>query len=169
MFESKPDQLLFAFHNDQYIICADNGLLSMIMEEKPDIVHTHTPKAGLLGMLAASISGVPVRIHTLAGLPYILSDKQKKKVLIAMEKLTFRMCSELWPNAFSLKEFILAERLVDGSKIRVVGDGSSNGVDLAKYDRSALKENHLVAAMMRVAPGENDFIMLSVGRLVKDK
>jgi glycosyltransferase involved in cell wall biosynthesis len=144
-------------------------LVKLFKEEKPDIVHTHTPKAGLLGMLAASISGVPVRIHTLAGLPYILSDKQKKKVLIAMEKLTFRMCSELWPNAFSLKEFILAERLVDGSKIKVVGDGSSNGVDLTKYDRSALKENHLVAAMMRVAPGENDFIMLSVGRLVKDK
>lgn len=144
-------------------------LVKLFKEEKPDIVHTHTPKAGLLGMLAAGISGVPVRIHTLAGLPYILSDKQKKKVLIAMEKLTFRMCSELWPNAFSLKDFILAERLVEGSKIRVVGDGSSNGVDLAKYDRSALKENHLVAAMMRVAPGENDFIMLSVGRLVKDK
>jgi S-adenosyl-L-methionine hydrolase (adenosine-forming) len=38
LFESKPEQLLLAYHNDQYIICADNGLLSMILEEKPDIV-----------------------------------------------------------------------------------------------------------------------------------
>lgn len=38
MFESKPDQLLMAFHKDQYVICADNGLLSMILEDKPDIV-----------------------------------------------------------------------------------------------------------------------------------
>ena len=38
LFESKPDQLLFAFHRDQYVVCADNGLLSMILEDKPDIV-----------------------------------------------------------------------------------------------------------------------------------
>lgn len=38
LFESKPEQLLFAFYKDQYIICADNGLLSMIIEEKPDMV-----------------------------------------------------------------------------------------------------------------------------------
>jgi S-adenosylmethionine hydrolase len=38
LFESKPEQLLLAFHNDQYILCADNGLLSMILEDKPDIV-----------------------------------------------------------------------------------------------------------------------------------
>lgn len=38
MFESKPDQILMAFHKEQYVICADNGLLSMILEDKPDIV-----------------------------------------------------------------------------------------------------------------------------------
>ena len=59
--------------------------------------------------------------------------------------------------------------MVDTSKVKVIGAGSSNGVDLTKFDRNELKENHLVAAMMRIAPGENDFIILSVGRLVKDK
>uniref|UniRef100_UPI0025D99ECD glycosyltransferase n=1 Tax=Algoriphagus sp. TaxID=1872435 RepID=UPI0025D99ECD len=44
-----------------------------------------------------------------------------------------------------------------------------NGVDLEKYNRNALKENHLVAATMRILPGENDFVILAVGRLVKDK
>ncbi|MEX2592216.1 MAG: glycosyltransferase family 4 protein [Anditalea sp.] len=144
-------------------------LIKLFKKEKPDIVHTHTPKAGLLGMIAAGIIGMPIRIHTLAGLPYVLTAKRKKKILIVMEKLTFRICSELWPNANSLKDFILSEKLVDISKVKVIGAGSSNGVDLAKYDRNGLKENHLVAAMMRVAPGENDFIMLAVGRLVKDK
>jgi len=38
LFESRPDQLLFAFHKDQYVICADNGLISMILEDRPDIV-----------------------------------------------------------------------------------------------------------------------------------
>jgi glycosyltransferase involved in cell wall biosynthesis len=144
-------------------------LIKLFKEEKPDIVHTHTPKAGLLGMIAAVMAGIPIRIHTLAGLPYLLSAKQKRKVLVAMEKLTFKACTELWPNSFSLKEFILAENLVETSKIKVIEDGSSNGVNLEAFDRSQLKENHLVAAMMRVAPGENDFIILAVGRLVKDK
>lgn len=144
-------------------------LIRLFREEKPDIVHTHTPKAGLLGMIAAAIVGVPIRIHTLAGLPYVLSIKRKRDVLVAIEKLTFKMCTELWPNSFSMKNFILAEKLVDPGKIRVVGAGSSNGVNLTAFDRNALKENHLVAAMMRVTPGENDFIYLAVGRLVKDK
>lgn len=144
-------------------------LIKLFKAEKPDIVHTHTPKAGLLGMIAAVITGVPIRVHTLAGLPYIMTAKRKKKILVAMEKLTFRLCTELWPNAFSLKDFILSEKLVETSKIKVIGAGSSNGVNLDKYDRKELKENHLVAAMMRVAPGENDFIILAVGRMVQDK
>jgi len=144
-------------------------LIKLFKEEKPDIVHTHTPKAGLLGMMAAAIAGVSVRIHTLAGLPYLVTAKQKRKMLVAMEKLTFRSCTELWPNSFSLKDFILKENLVDPAKIRVIEEGSSNGVDIEAFDRDELKENHLVAAMMRVAPAENDFIILAVGRLVKDK
>ncbi len=144
-------------------------LVKLFREENPDIVHTHTPKAGLLGMIAAVMAGIPIRIHTLAGLPYLLSANQKRRVLVAMEKLTFKACTELWPNSFSLKEFILAENLVDASKIKVIEDGSSNGVSLEAFDRRQLKENHLVAAMMRVAPSENDFIILAVGRLVKDK
>ncbi len=144
-------------------------LTKLFKKEKPDIVHTHTPKAGLLGMIAAAIVGIPIRIHTLAGLPYILTAKQKKKLLVAMEKLTFKLCDELWPNSFSLRDFVVAEKLVDTSKIKVIGNGSSNGVDLSRFEREKLKENHLVAAMMRVAPGENDFIILAVGRLVRDK
>src|SRR5690606_7671953 len=144
-------------------------LIKLFKEEKPDIVHTHTPKAGLLGMMAAAIAGVSVRIHTLAGLPYLVTAKQKRKMLVAMEKLTFRSCTELWPNSFSLKDFILKENLVDPAKIRVIEEGSSNGVDIEAFDRDELKENLLVAAMMRVAPAENDFMILAVGRLVKDK
>ena len=45
------------------------GAISLIRRFKPDIVHTHTPKAGLIGMIAAKICGVPIRIHTVAGMP----------------------------------------------------------------------------------------------------
>ncbi|GAB2614203.1 glycosyltransferase family 4 protein [Belliella aquatica] len=144
-------------------------LFRLFRKEKPDVVHTHTPKAGLLGMIAAKFAGVKVRIHTVAGLPYMAAEKNKKNLLIKAEKWTYKYATHIWPNSQSLKDFILSEKLIDESKVEVLGSGSSNGVDLDIYNRSSLKENHLVAATMRVMPGENEFIVLAVGRLVKDK
>jgi glycosyltransferase involved in cell wall biosynthesis len=144
-------------------------LYNLIKREKPDIVHTHTPKAGMLGMLAAKLAGVKVRIHTVAGLPYMVAEKQKKSLLVNIEKLTYSWATHVWPNSRSLKQFIIDENLVGQEKLKVIGFGSSNGVDLEKFNRGILKENHLVAATMRIMPGDNDFIILAVGRLVKDK
>ncbi|MFD2036868.1 glycosyltransferase family 4 protein [Belliella marina] len=144
-------------------------LFKLFRKEKPDIVHTHTPKAGLLGMIAAKFAGVKIRIHTVAGMPYMAAEKSKKSLLMKAEKWTFSYATEVWPNSQSLKSFILSEKLADPSKVLVNGEGSSNGVDLNVFNRVSLKENHLVAATMRILPGENEFIILSVGRLVKDK
>ncbi|MBD3627214.1 glycosyltransferase family 4 protein [Cyclobacterium sp.] len=144
-------------------------LYQLFKKEKPDIVHSHTPKAGLLSMIAGWLSGVPVRIHTLAGLPYVSRSKGQKRLLVFMEKLTFRFAHEVWPNAQSLKDFIIKEKLVDPAKVKVIGHGSSNGVDLSVFNRNNLQENHLVAATMRLTPGDDEFLILAVGRLVKDK
>lgn len=144
-------------------------LYNLIKREKPDIVHTHTPKAGLLGMLAAKMAGVKTRIHTVAGLPYMVAEKQKKSLLVNIEKLTYSWATQVWPNSPSLKKFIVEEELVGQEKLKVIGFGSSNGIDLEKFNRGILKENHLVAATMRIMPGDNDYIILAVGRLVKDK
>lgn len=144
-------------------------LYSLFKKEKPDIVHSHTPKAGLLSMWAAKLAGVKVRIHTVAGLPYVVAEKQKKSLLIQMEKFTYKSATQVWPNAETLKEFIIKEGLAESDKLKVIGHGSSNGVDLRKFNRDSLKENHLVAATMRIMPSDNDFVILAVGRLVKDK
>lgn len=144
-------------------------LYKLFKREKPDIVHTHTPKAGLLGMIAARLAGVPVKIHTLAGLPFIVEKGRKAKFLSDIEKITYRFADEVWPNSHSLMEFILENKLVSPKKVKVIGEGSSNGVDLNVFDRNNLQENHLVAATMRIVTGDDDFLMLTVGRLVKDK
>lgn len=144
-------------------------LYQLIKKEQPDIVHTHTPKAGLLGMIAAKFAGVKVRIHTLAGIPYMAAEGGKKSLLEKMEKLTYSYATHVWPNSNGLKSFVIENNLCPSGKLTVIGKGSSNGVDLEKFNRGVLKENHLVAATMRILPGEDDFIILSVGRLVKDK
>ncbi|MEN2283753.1 glycosyltransferase family 4 protein [Algoriphagus sp. SE2] len=144
-------------------------LYQLFKREKPDIVHTHTPKAGILGMLAAKMAGVKVRIHTLAGIPYMATEGGRKGLLEKVEKYTCQYATEIWPNSHGLKKFVLEENLCSEEKLHIIGKGSSNGVDLEKFNRNALKENHLVAATMRILPGENDFVILYVGRLVKDK
>jgi glycosyltransferase involved in cell wall biosynthesis len=92
-----------------------------------------------------------------------------KGLLMKMEKLTYKLASEVWPNSYSLEAFILTQKLAPKSKVKVIARGSSNGVDLDKFDRKNLQENHLIAAMMRVAPEEKDFVMTFAGRLVRDK
>lgn len=144
-------------------------LFLLFRREKPDIVHTHTPKAGLLGMIAANLAGVKIRIHTLAGMPAMVAEGGKRSVLENAEKWTYANANEVWPNSRGLYDFVLNHGLAHKSKLRLIGMGSSNGVDLKKFSRAELQENHLVAATMRIMPGENDFIILSVGRLVKDK
>lgn len=144
-------------------------LVQLFKREKPDIVHTHTPKAGLLGMIAANLAGVKIRIHTLAGIPAMAAEGSKKSLLENVEKWTYSNGTEIWPNSNGLKNFVEENGLCPGSKLRIVGKGSSNGVDLDKFNRESLKENHLVAATMRILPGEDEFIILVVGRLVRDK
>jgi glycosyltransferase involved in cell wall biosynthesis len=144
-------------------------LIQLFNREKPDIVHTHTPKAGLLGMIAANLAGVKIRIHTLAGIPAMAAEGGKKSLLETAEKWTYSNATEVWPNSQGLRKFVVKNGLCPESKLRVIGKGSTNGVDLEKYSREALKENHLVAATMRILPGDDEFIILAVGRLVKDK
>ncbi|EAZ83183.1 glycosyltransferase family 4 protein [Algoriphagus machipongonensis] len=144
-------------------------LYQLFKKEEPDIVHTHTPKAGILGMIAAKLAGVKVRIHTLAGIPYMAAEGGKKGLLEKVERYTYQYATEVWPNSNGLKKFVIEENLSSEDKLHIIGNGSSNGVDLSKFNRNSLKENHLVAATMRILPGEDDFVILSVGRLVKDK
>ena len=74
-------------------------LIRIFKKEKPDIVHTHTPKAGLLGMLAAKYCGIKVRIHTVAGLPLMVEKGFKYQLLKFIEKLTYAAASQVWPNS----------------------------------------------------------------------
>src|SRR5699024_9204712 len=82
-------------------------LIGIFRKERPDIVHTHTPKAGFLGMLAAKITGVPHRLHTVSGLPLIVTTGVKHKMLMWVEKLTYACATRVYPNSFRLRQIIL--------------------------------------------------------------
>jgi glycosyltransferase involved in cell wall biosynthesis len=144
-------------------------LIRFFRKEKPDIVHSHTPKAGLLAMLAAKYTGVPVRIHTVAGLRFMTAGGVSRQIMIAMEKITCRAADYVWPNSFSLKQYILEKKLCKPSKIEVIGNGSTNGIDLTRFNATALLPEILEATKNKISYDKSLFYFLFVGRMVKDK
>src|SRR5690625_2680098 len=100
-------------------------LYRFLKKEKPDIVHTHTPKAGILGMLAARLARVPVRMHTVAGLPLLETTGIKRKILNRVEKITCSCATRIYPNSKGLYEIILQNRFAPEKKLNIIGNGSS--------------------------------------------
>ena len=119
-------------------------LIRLFHEEKPDIVHSHTPKAGLLGMMAAWINRVPHRLHTVAGMHIDGATGMKRKVLDIAEKATYAFATKVYPNSFGLYDIILNNKYTHSHKLKAIGNGSSNGVDT--YD---LIRHELVKTLLR--------------------
>jgi hypothetical protein len=81
------------------------------LREKPLIVHTHTPKAGIVGMMSSWLARVPIRLHTVAGLPLMETSGKKRRLLSFVEKFTYKFATKVYPNSFGLRDFIISERL----------------------------------------------------------
>ncbi|MBK6634325.1 MAG: glycosyltransferase family 4 protein [Chitinophagaceae bacterium] len=144
-------------------------LIKIFRKEKPDIVHTHTPKAGLLGMLAAKFSGVKTRIHTVAGLPLMAETGFKYHLLIFIEKLTYAAASNVWPNSYSLLQFITEKKLCKPAKLHIIAKGSTNGININRFNEAALDENGVREIKQQVNFSDDHTYLLCIGRLVKDK
>ncbi|WP_434979761.1 glycosyltransferase family 4 protein [Daejeonia sp. YH14] len=137
--------------------------------EKPDMVHSHTPKAGIVGMLGARLAGVPLRLHTVAGLPLMEAKGIKRKILDMVEKLTYASATHVYPNSKGLYDFIVMHHLTRPGKMKVIGNGSSNGIDTSFFSPSAVRgqETENLKRLLGICP--EDFVFVFVGRLVGDK
>ncbi len=144
-------------------------LYRIFKKEKPFIVHTHTPKAGTLGMFAAKLAGVPHRLHTIAGLPLLEAKGPKRLLLNAVEKLTYASATRILPNSFVLRDIIIEGKFCSKNKLEVIGNGSSNGIDTEHYDRKKVAPEHIDALKKQLEVTPQDTVFLFIGRIVKDK
>lgn len=140
-----------------------------LKKEKPSIVHTHTPKAGIVGMLAAKLAGVPIRLHTVAGLPLMEAKGNKRKVLDVVEKLTYSSATKVYPNSKGLYDFILQNKYTSADKLKVIGEGSSNGIDTNHFSPIQISEEQTEKLKIELNIKTEDFVFVFVGRLVGDK
>ena len=145
------------------------GFYRLCKKEKPLMVHSHTPKAGIVGMLGAKLAGVPIRLHTVAGLPLMEATGFKRKVLNFVERLTYSCANMVYPNSKGLYDFILSNRFTTKEKLKVIANGSSNGIDTRFFDpqQISLEQQNQLKDELNIS--DSDFVFVFVGRLVKDK
>lgn len=138
-------------------------LWQLIGKYRPDLVEFSTPKAGLLGTLAAWLRGVPRRVYMLRGLKLETTFGLKRRILLAAEKLAARCAHVVLCNSESLRAETLALRIAPSSKLRLLGEGSSNGVDINRFSpgRSPVREQ---LGIPRGVP-----VVGFAGRLTRDK
>jgi glycosyltransferase involved in cell wall biosynthesis len=144
-------------------------LYFVLRKIKPDIVHTHTPKAGLIGMMTSWLLRVPVRLHTVAGLPLMEATGLKRKVLEATEKITYYCASRVYPNSKNLSTFILNRKFCKEEKIKVLGNGSSNGINTEYFNINDEIASKAFELKRQWGIKQDDFVFIFIGRVVRDK
>lgn len=144
-------------------------LYKLLKKHKPHIVHTHTPKAGIVGMLSAWLAGIPLRLHDSVGLPLLEETGIKRKILDFVETLTYSFATHVFPNSFGLREIILKNGYAKAHKLKVLGDGSSNGTNTTFFDKTLINEAELKQLKKELNISKKDTVFVFIGRLVTDK
>ncbi|MCD8790537.1 glycosyltransferase family 4 protein [Staphylococcus hominis] len=140
------------------------NMIRLFKKEKPHIVNSGTPKAGLIGTLAAFITRRPVRIYTVRGLRLETVTGLKYKILYAMEKLAMFCATDIIAISESLKDKIVELGLEKKEHIKVLGHGSSNGINLDNFT----KDKTIIPYELKEKLADH-FVIGYVGRIVKDK
>lgn len=138
-------------------------LIKVFRKERPDMVHSITPKAGLLSMMAAWVCRVPVRLHTFTGLVFPTSTGFKQKLLIFTDRLTCACATHIMPEGEGVKDD-LTNYQITSKPLKVLGYGNIRGIDLKYFDRTVEVEKE--AEKIR----KTDITtFIFIGRLVRDK
>lgn len=129
----------------------------VLRREKPDMVHSMTPKAGLVTMVAGWLTGVPVRVHTFTGLVWPTSTGLKRRILMATDWLTCACATHVIPEGEGVKNDLLSHHITR-KPIKVLGYGNVMGINLDSYNPEHFNYNH-----------NEGFTFVFVGRIVRDK
>lgn len=153
--------------------CADArallGITRLLRRLRPDIVQTHTPKAGLLGMVAARLCGIPARIYTSNGLVLESKAGALRRLLLATERLACRCATQVLVVSHSLAEALIDLRVCAPERIKLLGRGSSHGVDVDRFDPRNCPPSQAARLREHLGIPAGSPAIGFVGRIVRDK
>lgn len=137
-------------------------------KEKPFIVHSITPKAGLLSMTAAYFAHVPIRVHTFTGLIFPAKTGFMQKVLILMDKVLCRFATHIYPEGQGVRNDLLKYGITR-KPLKILANGGVNGIDTSYFSRDHFSDSDSAALKTSLGISSTDFVFIFVGRLVGDK
>lgn len=143
-------------------------LIVLFRRERPDIIHSITPKAGLLSMIAGFIARVPVRIHTFTGLVFPLKKGFMHSLLKNMDRITCLFATNVIPEGNGVKEDLIKHRITQKS-LKVIGNGNVNGIDTSYYSLNQIDDNVIDSLKKELGISDSDCVFCFIGRIVKDK
>ena len=133
-----------------------------------DVVHSTTPKAGLLCSLAGFFSRTPVRIHTFTGQTWAEEKGWKRQFFKLIDKLIVALNTHSYADSPSQRQFLINEKIARPNKLTCLGQGSLSGVDLQRFDPEIwLKEKSEIVEKLSIS--KEAFVYLFVGRVTIDK
>lgn len=140
----------------------------LFRSEQPQIVHSITPKAGLLSMLAAKMAGVPIRMHTFTGLIFPTRTGVMQKLLIKMDQVLCWAATNVYPEGKGVKTDLIKYNITR-KPLKVLGNGNINGIDVDyfKAELFDMQKTHVFRKDLTIDP--EDYVFVFVGRIVADK
>jgi len=144
-------------------------MIQLFLRLKPEIVHSYTPKAGLVCMLAAWFCRVPVRVHTFTGLIWPTELGMRRKLLKVVDRLICFCSTNIVPEGEGVLNDLKSAKITS-KYLKVIGFGNIAGVDVDFFSRTALGLECASKALQQYCGIEDDnFVFVYVGRLNRDK
>lgn len=140
----------------------------LLKKEKPLMIHSITPKAGLLSMMAAYFAGVPIRIHTFTGLIFPSKTGLLKQLLIVMDKVLCGCATNIYPEGQGVKQDLIDYKITK-KPLKVIANGNLNGIDVGYFNRELILHDEKQILKNNLGITDDDFVFIFVGRLVGDK
>jgi glycosyltransferase involved in cell wall biosynthesis len=134
-----------------------------------DIVHSITPKAGLLTALAGRMVGHQLIIHTFTGQAWVEMHGLRRHILKWSDKLVGFLTHQCYADSASQRDFLVAQRIVPPLKISIIGSGSISGVDLARFDSKKWSRVRAAKTKKDLDIPPNSLVVLFMGRFTQDK
>ncbi len=141
-------------------------LYKLFRKMRFDLVHSVTPKAGVLAMSAAKLAGICNRLHVFTGQVWVTRHGFMRCLLKSMDKVIACSATMILVDSPSQRKFLLSEQVVSAANSYVLGDGSISGVDLGRFRRDASMR---LATRASLGLSDEQVMILFLGRLKRDK
>lgn len=143
-------------------------MIQVVLNERPEIIHTQTPKANIVGMLAGFLCGTKIRVLSIVGMPAYKNVGVKGRILNWIDNLSYKMATHIYPNSKGLFEHYSLNKYAK-NKLGFIGHGSSNGIDFNYYDPNAIPVEKIIELKKELKIEQSNFVFAFMGRVVNDK